>query len=92
MSGRPRHEDVLQLAAYMIILDDLYDEPPCYGLLRYADATFEVPYADDLRDEALDLLAAMQTLDAVAEAPRGEPDLATCRACSFKEICDDAIV
>jgi len=92
----PRHEDVLQLVTYLIILDDLYDEPPRYGLLRYADATFEVPYAADLRDEVLDLLAEMQALDEdlgeIEEAPRGEPSAQTCRVCAFKEICDDANV
>ncbi len=90
----PRHEDVLQLVTYLIILDDLYDEPPRHGLLRYADATFEVPYADGLRDEALLLLAEMQALDADAadEPPRGDPDVAKCRACAFKEICEDALL
>lgn len=87
----PRHEDVLQLVAYMIILDDLHDEAPRYGLLRYADATFEVPYADDLRGEVLDVLAAMQALDDAA-VPDGKPDLSKCRACAFKEICDNAVV
>jgi len=92
----PRHEDALQLVTYLIILDDLYDEPPRYGLLRYADATFEVPYAADLREEVLTLLAEMQALDEdlgeAGEAPRGDPSLQMCRACAFKEICDDAIV
>ena len=92
----PRHEDVLQLVTYLIILDDLYDEPPRYGLLRYADATFEVPYAAGLRDEVLGLLAEMQALDEdldeTGEAPRGDPSLQKCRACAFKEICDNAMV
>ena len=91
----PRHEDVLQLVTYLIILDDLYDEPPRYGLLRYADATFEVPYAADLREEVLALLAEMQALDEeldeTEEAPRGDPSVQRCRACAFREICDDAM-
>ncbi len=93
---RPRHEDALQLVTYLIILDDLYNEPPRYGLLRYADATFEVPYTADLRDEVLGLLAEMQALDEdlgkTEEAPRGDPSLQKCRACAFKEICNDAML
>ncbi len=93
---RPRHEDVLQLVTYLIILDDLYDEPPRYGLLRYADATFEVPYAADLRDEVLDLLAEMQALDdeldEAGQGPHGDPSVQKCHACAFRAICDDAIV
>jgi CRISPR-associated exonuclease Cas4 len=92
---QPRHEDVLQLVTYLIILDDLDDMPPRYGLLRYADATFEVPYAADLREEVLALLAEMEALDEelneTEEAPHGDPSLQKCRACAFKEICDDAM-
>jgi len=88
----PRHEDVLQLVTYLIILDDLYDQPPRYGLLRYADATFDVPYSDDLRAEALDLLAEMQALDETDDAPPGAPTRQKCRACAFREMCEDAMV
>lgn len=87
----PRHEDVLQLVTYMLILDDLYEHepPPRYGLLRYADATFEVPYTAELRAEVLALLAEIQELDG-DEPPSGDPDVARCRSCAFKAICPDA--
>jgi len=88
----PRHEDVLQLVTYLIILDDLYDHTPRHGLLRYADATFEVPYGDDLRAEVLDLLAEMQALDETDDAPAGDPGRQKCRACAFREICEDALL
>lgn len=89
--GAPRHEDVLQLVTYLLILDDLYAPPPRYGLLRYANATFEVPYTAELRDEVLALLAAMQALDG-DEPPPGDPSVTTCRACAFRAICADAAV
>jgi len=98
----PRREDVLQLATYLIILDDLYTPPPRYGVLRYANATFEVPYTPDLRAETLDLVAAMQALDDAGpdntrarggdEGPAGTPSIPLCRACAFKRVCDDAAV
>ncbi len=98
----PRHEDVLQLTTYLIILDDLYAPPPRYGVLRYANATFEVPYTSDLRAEALEIVAAMQALDAAGpdnapargddEGPMGTPSIPLCRACAFKEVCDDTAV
>lgn len=87
----PRHEDVLQVVAYLIILDDLFT-PPRYGLLRYADATFEVPYAPELRAEVLDLLDEMRALDGDGQPPRGDPAAAKCRSCAFRAICDDAAV
>jgi CRISPR-associated exonuclease Cas4 len=91
----PRHEDVLQVVAYLIILDDLFAPAPTHGVLRYADATFEVPYAPGLRREVLRIVARMQALDAATGSrdrpPRGTPGYETCRACAFRAICDDAV-
>lgn len=97
-SGRvgraPRHEDVLQLTTYLLILEDLYGLPPRYGLLHYANRSFEVPYMPELRDEALAILDEMQSLDAssAADAPPGAPSPALCRVCAFRTVCDEAIV
>lgn len=92
--GAPRHEDVLQLAAYMLILEDLYEPAPRYGVLRYANGTFEVPYTAELRGEVLALLDEMQALDGTdplrGDAPPGNPSAAKCRACAFRAICPDA--
>jgi CRISPR-associated exonuclease Cas4 len=92
----PRHEDVLQVVAYLIILDDLYTPAPAFGLLRYADATFEVPYTPRLRNEVLGIVARMQALDVAAtqsrdRPPRGTPTHEKCHACAFRAICDDAM-
>ena len=91
VAGAPRHEDVLQVATYLLILDDLYEPAPRYGVLRYANATFEIPYTPELRDEVLEVLAEMQALDG-ADPPPGDPSPARCRACAFRAICDDAAV
>lgn len=97
-SGRvgraPRHEDVLQLTAYLLILDDLYEPAPRYGLLRYANRAFEVPYTPELRDEVLVILDEMQELDAsgAANAPDGTPSPTLCRACAFRAVCDQALI
>ncbi len=100
----PRHEDVLQVAAYLLILDDLYphDPAPRYGLLHYRNADVQVVATPDLRAEVLDILAQLQAIDdAIRDAasddeaevgPPGNPGVARCRACAFKAICEDAAV
>ncbi len=100
----PRHEDVLQVATYLLILDDLYphDPAPRYGLLHYRNADVQVVATPDLRAEVLDILAQLQAIDdAIGDAgsddetaagPPGNPGVARCRACAFKAICEDAIV
>jgi len=94
----PRHEDVLQVVVYLLILDDLYphDPAPRYGLLHYRNADIRVVATPDLRAEVLDILAQLQAIDdaignnEAAAGPPGNPGVARCRACAFKAICEDA--
>ena len=100
----PRHEDVLQVATYLLILDDLYphDPTPRYGLLHYRNADIQIVATPDLRAEVLDILTQLQAIDnALTDAalddettvgPPGNPGVARCRACAFKAICEDAAV
>jgi len=99
----PRHEDVLQVVVYLLILDDLYphDPAPRYGLLHYRNADVRVVATPDLRAEVLDILAQLQAIDdasgdaashdEAAVGPPGNPGVARCRACAFKAICEDAV-
>jgi len=97
-AGRgPRHEDVLQLVVYLMILDDLYprDPTPRWGELRYANATYAVTDDPALRDEVLTIVAAMTQIDAAfghddPSPPVGVARAAVCRTCAFKTVCEDA--
>lgn len=84
--AKPRHAHVLQLAAYCLLVEEPYGAPP-YGILRYANGAFEVPYTPALRQELLDTLAAMrsQLRSAVPPAkPAGRP----CHVCGYAGDCD----
>ncbi len=97
-AGRgPRHEDVLQVVVYLMILDDLYprDPAPRWGELRYANATYEVMDDPALRDEVLAIVVAMQQIDAAfgqddPEPPAGVARANACRTCAFRTVCEDA--
>jgi hypothetical protein len=50
---QPYESDMMQLAAYCLLVEVCLGERPPYGLLRYANHTFRIDYDDALRDDAL---------------------------------------
>lgn len=86
-SEEAQRHHVLQLAAYFVILEDLYEQPPVYGVLRYANKDFTIQYTDVLKRKVIRRLAEMERCD------EQHPPLLTqqlpgkCRACPFQPIC-----
>lgn len=89
-ASRPYASDLLQLAAYCLLVEDQTGRRPPYGLLRYADTTFRVRYDDDLRSELIAVLAEMRAATPAA-GQRSHKDPARCRGCGFVRQCDQAL-
>lgn len=88
----PYQSDLMQLAAYCLLLEEETGRPPPYGLLRYAKTTFRLTYTPAVRDQVLAIVAEMQaTLDA-ADCARSHSEPRRCAACGFRDICDEALV
>jgi CRISPR-associated exonuclease Cas4 len=83
--AHPPHPDVIQLGAYLLLLEDLHGQPPPFGMLQYADRTMRVPYSSALRAEVLKLLAAVAASGAAP--PPASPAPTLCRRCPFTPIC-----
>ncbi|MCZ7546238.1 MAG: PD-(D/E)XK nuclease family protein [Anaerolineae bacterium] len=45
---KPYKSHILQLAAYCLLVEDVYGRRPPYGIIRYADCVFEVDYTKQL--------------------------------------------
>lgn len=89
--SQPYLSHVLQLAAYCLLLEDRDGQAPAYGLLKYADAVFEIEYTPALRDELLMLLDAMRgSRKGVVSRSHEEPG--RCAACGYRPVCDQALV
>jgi len=90
---RPYDSDVLQLAAYCVLVEEAYGRRPPYGLLQYARHTFQLRYDAAVRAEVLATLAAMHAaLDAADAVDRDHADGARCRACALAGDCEQALV
>jgi CRISPR-associated exonuclease Cas4 len=87
----PYDSDLAQLAAYCLLIEDTTGHAPPYGLLRYANQSFRVPYTPQRRAELLQLIAAIQLDEHAADVPRSHQQAARCRGCGFFEQCDDRL-
>src|SRR5215213_2550839 len=79
-AARPYESDLMQLAAYCLLVEETSGEAPPYGLLRYAEQTFRLDYTSQVR-------AALQS----PASTRSHDDPRRCLGCGFFEQCDEAI-
>jgi len=90
-SSQPYDSDVLQLAAYCLLVEETYGQRPEHGLIRYQNQTFAVDYIPRLREMLLDTLDAMRR-DAVArDVDRSHQQAGRCRACGFRADCAQSL-
>lgn len=89
---RAYDSDVLQLAAYCVLVEETYGRRPPYGLLHYARRTFRLQYDPSVRAEVLATLAAMHAaLEAAVAVDRDHADGARCRACALASRCEQVL-
>lgn len=93
LADQPYESDIMQLAAYCLLLEEAWQARPPYGLLRYREKTFRVEWTAGLRQTLLDLLAEMREVQAVPAfkgGPLPEPQhnmTVRCHSCGFHYIC-----
>ena len=83
----PQRSHVMQLAVYFVILEDLYAQPPKYGLLRYAGHEFTIQNTESLKRKVLQRLAEMEQCDESHPPALTRQVASKCRICPFQPIC-----
>jgi CRISPR-associated exonuclease Cas4 len=90
-AARPYDSDLMQLAAYCVLVEETTGVAPPYGLLRYAEATFRLDYTDRVRDDLLDLIEEMRGALLEADCDRSHDDVYRCQSCGFFHQCEQAL-
>jgi CRISPR-associated exonuclease Cas4 len=78
-SDRPWLRDVVQLAAYCLLVDETHLHFAGYGYLRYANRTFKIDFTETMRAE---LLRTAERLRADLSADDVDPDHDDPRRCA----------
>lgn len=98
----PYNSHVLQLAAYLLLVDRDMGQRPPYGILHYSGVssslqrknqrTYAIDYTAALETNILNLIADMHQLERKkSDIPRSHNIAARCRKCGFRTICDQRL-
>jgi len=87
----PRAGHILQLAAYCLLVEEVYGRRPAYGIIKYADKTFSVENTDPLRSQLLDVLDEMRGALHEGAAQRSHADVRRCLGCGYRHACDERL-
>ena len=87
----PYSSHVLQLGAYCLLVEEYYGQIPSHGILHYRDATFEIPYTSDLREQVVATLTAIQQDRHAEDVPCSNDDRRRCASCGYQKVCDQAM-
>lgn len=87
----PYRSHVLQLAAYCLLVEEVYGHRPPYGVIHYPERTFSIRYTQALQDELLDTLEWMREDYTATDVARSHNDALRCRYCGFAEYCDQQL-
>lgn len=83
----PHEGEVAQVAAYCLLVEDVFGEPVPHGTLQFADREVQVPFTRRRREKVLALLDDMRELDGAEHVGRSHESPARCRRCGVREGC-----
>lgn len=88
---QPYESDLMQLAAYCLLVEETSGHAPPYGILRYAEASFRLRYTPEVRADLLTILDEMRDLLDAEDADRSHSQPGRCAGCGFADICEDSL-
>jgi CRISPR-associated exonuclease Cas4 len=91
-ADEPYDADILQLAAYCLLVEETWGHPPSYGLLHYREHTFRIPYTGRLRRTLLATMDDMRRDMARRDVSRSHREATRCRFCGHREDCGQSLV
>jgi CRISPR-associated exonuclease Cas4 len=81
-----------QLAAYGLLVEEHFGQAPPFGVIKYRDRSWEIPFTPRLMEDTRELLEEIQADVSAAEMDRSHRDAGRCRACGFRAACTQSLV
>lgn len=89
---RPYESHVMQLAAYCLLVTEVYGQRPSHGIIRYQDRHFTIAYDEVLEQSLYAVIDAMRSDALLTNVPRNHAHPGKCKACSVRDYCTDALL
>ncbi len=87
----PLFSHIVQLAAYCLLLEEKYKQPPPYGIIRYADVQHKIEYTSDLKKTLISKIQDMKEILHGGEAHRNHKRPNKCKGCSRRDMCPEKL-
>jgi len=87
----PLFSHILQLGAYMLLVEEVYSIPPPHGILRYPERDEKIEWKDDLRELVLSKMAEMRGKLESGDVHRNHNRPGKCRGCSRRSGCPERL-
>jgi CRISPR-associated exonuclease Cas4 len=87
----PYESHIYQLAAYCLLVERAFGTRPAYGILRYPDRTYSIPFTETLESAVQILIGEMRADDRLEELDRSHDEPARCMRCGFNTVCQQRI-
>ena len=87
----PYDSHMLQLGAYCLLAARHFGQRPVYGLLRYRNRTFKIPYTSMLEEKVLETIQTIRGNKELDEVCRSHDQPNRCARCGFRERCDQRL-
>ena len=82
-SAGPYEGEILQLAAYCLLVEERFGKPVRRGQLLFQNRSLEVLFDDRLRSKLLDTVAELKSAEAMCNVARSHNSPARCRGCGL---------
>lgn len=87
----PYEGDILQLAAYCLLVEEEYGQPPPCGYLKYRQQLFRIEYGAELRQRLLSDLDRMRRAFRARDVPPSHDEPQRCLHCGQREHCAERL-
>lgn len=87
----PYDSHVYQLAAYCLLVEQTYGERPPYGIINYANRTFQVDFTSEIETQTLNLIEEIRAQARRHEIDRSHTEAGRCHDCGYRTICDQRL-
>lgn len=87
----PYDSHIYQLAAYCLLVEKTFGQRPPYGILHYANRTYQIDFTTELETNTLALLDEIRAQDRRRSVERSHEETERCRGCGFRASCDQRL-
>ena len=90
---KPYNSHILQLAAYCLLMEDIYDAPVPYGIIVYEDGRqHKINYDYELRSALKDTIKEIRNNLRMGRLERNHDSIKKCAACGYRYACKERLI